>query len=1151
MSKNSLLKNFIATLSTRLRQYFFGGSLFAAMAFLPMHLQAANYTLPPDITTPIVLSSGVNNFTIVDGDTGTVSGNISGGGNLTKLDLGTLWLTGNNTFIGGTVLKGGTIGLGSNTALGTWVAGNPTLTQNGLVYVTDGTSTIKITENRTITNHFQLGTTTNRTGNLVFDISPDATLIINGVENTLSNTALANGGAINVNVGGSGTDCPLMFTGGGHVVFSDNKAVHYGGAVGVYLDGGGASVLNFSDLSSLKFLGNIVTGDSSSIQCYGGGISSEAYWFPSYSSVTLGSNVTFSDNIAGIDKYGVGGGIYSYGPSYSLVTLGSQAMFSGNIAGKNHIGSGGGIYSFSNSYSSVILGSGATFLGNIAGSGDDGFGGGIYSSTAASDSSVILGSHTTFSGNIAGNMAFGSGGGISSVSPTSSFVILDSHTAFTDNRAGGNNIGGEGGAIRIYGNDSAELYVSGHTLFDGNLVSRSGSVSRGGAISIGTNMSDMGIVTLNAADGAIAFRNNKVDVDTSNLNDLQGGTANSIHLMWNILLDLQGDGNIYFDDPISSGTDGRNSLVKSGNGFVQFVGNNRLNTTGYTTTANSVDIQSGIFRVVNSGSESFDASGAGRFNVGTGGTLAGAGTIISGSGGFTISGTISPDSDRFEIPDWVGTVNGVNVNTFAQGRTTLAADKTVGTLTLRGNTNFTGATFNIDVTSNTSYDKIIVQNGTISGSSNTVKISATGLTRGNTDIWFLEGTGAESLFSDTTLTSTNSRYAFQLISATNMLGCQITVGGYRDTYDDDLSPNGERLASLIDNLPPGTPFLDALDLVTDDASIISAIENATGEGYAMSMQSIASLQRVFNESLLTRKIYENHKQELVILGQNSFCNRLAKYEIWGRITGGSHDRSNIGRYSGYDLSHYGVSLGIEREIGARWFGGVALGYDHADLNLDDRFARNKFEAFRVSLYGGFTGRNRYTSGYIGYAKDWHDMRRNNPVLGFSNRGKYDDNVFSIGSEVGKILKWGDRNQLITSFGVHWIHLDNPDFTENGSSASALYLSKTQFDSVRMPVGARLNKTLTTHSISWTPEVRAFYVAELGDTRSGLDTAFVSSRRTGSALADSGNGGRSSATLGTGVMAQITNGLSMTLDYDYEIWEHYDRHNLVGNITYRW
>src|SRR5262249_53675283 len=67
--------------------------------------------------TFIINNSGVVSFDIDDGT--TFSGTISGSGSLVKEGEGTLMLSGNNSYTGGTLVNEGTLAVGSSTALGT------------------------------------------------------------------------------------------------------------------------------------------------------------------------------------------------------------------------------------------------------------------------------------------------------------------------------------------------------------------------------------------------------------------------------------------------------------------------------------------------------------------------------------------------------------------------------------------------------------------------------------------------------------------------------------------------------------------------------------------------------------------------------------------------------------------------------------------------------------------------------------------------------------------------------------------------------------------------------------------------------------------------------------------------------------------------
>ncbi len=83
--------------------------------------------------------SGNAGIDVVAGQAMTVAGVVSGGGTLTKTDGGTLWLTGANTYSGGTVINGGTLAAAGDGCLG--ASGGSVTINNGTLQVGPGTST--------------------------------------------------------------------------------------------------------------------------------------------------------------------------------------------------------------------------------------------------------------------------------------------------------------------------------------------------------------------------------------------------------------------------------------------------------------------------------------------------------------------------------------------------------------------------------------------------------------------------------------------------------------------------------------------------------------------------------------------------------------------------------------------------------------------------------------------------------------------------------------------------------------------------------------------------------------------------------------------------------------------------------------------------
>jgi autotransporter-associated beta strand protein len=79
-------------------------------------IQNYNATTGLSISIPTINLAGTGTFDITTGQTGIVSSNISGGGSIVKTDLGTLTLSGSNTYTGGTNVTAGKLNLAASTA---------------------------------------------------------------------------------------------------------------------------------------------------------------------------------------------------------------------------------------------------------------------------------------------------------------------------------------------------------------------------------------------------------------------------------------------------------------------------------------------------------------------------------------------------------------------------------------------------------------------------------------------------------------------------------------------------------------------------------------------------------------------------------------------------------------------------------------------------------------------------------------------------------------------------------------------------------------------------------------------------------------------------------------------------------------------------
>lgn len=374
------------------------------------------------------------------------------------------------------------------------------------------------------------------------------------------------------------------------------------------------------------------------------------------------------------------------------VTLGNTVIITNNDSTSG--ASGSTVRAEANSGNAeLVFGETAVLSRNTA----TGEGGGASVFSTNGTVKLVLGYDGTVTGNVAEQ-----GGGLSAVGGTGAQVSLGASAIVSGNKATQ-----AGGGVYT----SHDLALSGNTLFSDNQAG-----TEGGALYMAGKGSN-NTLTLNAntSDGDIAFTGN---TDTTG--------SNSVHLEQNTQILLNGNGAVYFDDAISSGATGGNSLSMTGGGMVQFVGDNALNNGG---TTGSVQIPDGIFRVV-SGSRFTTGNASGQtFTVGSDGTLAGGGSITAG--GFVISGTLSPDNDRFTVP----------ANLSVSNIPTVAQNMEIGTLNLNGAVLFSGATLNIDLNALGQSDTIEINGAVSYGAAASEKIALSEWNNGTCDIMTATGGG--------------------------------------------------------------------------------------------------------------------------------------------------------------------------------------------------------------------------------------------------------------------------------------------------------------------------------------------------------------------------------------------------------------------------
>ena len=332
----------------------------------------------------------------------------------------------------------------------------------------------------------------------------------------------------------------------------------------------------------------------------------------------------------------------------------------------------------------------------------------------------------------------------------------------------------------------------------------------------------------------------------------------------------------------------------------------------------------------------------------------------------------------------------------------------------------------------------------------------------------------------------------------------------------------------------------------DPDGLAAAFNQLHGEIYAVSYDAVAQMQRRFLRQLPSAKdrMWIHPKQP-------------EKWQYgWGMITSDHLNRNKIGEYGGYYLPTAGVAVGIDRMITKNLYVGKAFSFDNAYQRFWSFDSFDQIDSYRGMLYGGWFKNSWFADVYIGYTRDEHKTRRD---INFGSgtrefevwaRGDFDDNMTSAGVTVGREYQWDDF--LVTpSIGIHSIYVDRSEVTEfNGRSAN-LVVNRGYYNSLRMPVGAKVRCNVATRlGLILTPEIRGFYVRELSNDQTH---AWVSFEEVPSVnfIALSGKRGRDMGRFGVGFEAQTQRRVSFRIDYDYEIYSHTQMGEFSATMNIRW
>ena len=589
---------------------------------------------------------------------------------------------------------------------------------------------------------------------------------------------------------------------------------------------------------------------------------------------------------------------------------------------------------------------------------------------------------------------------------------------------------------------------------------------------------------------------------------------------------------------------------------------------------------------VSDGANAFDYSGSESFTLGgdflTGGgslTKTGTGTLILTGNNSGHTGTITVGGGTLIIGEESGSTasvgGSVTVNnggtlgghgsiggniTIASGGT-LTPGNSIGKITAGGNVLFeSGSSYSIEIDTSKAVqnDCLVVETGgnvTIQNNA-TLNISIVGGVGSVEDkaiFNIIQASAGQITGQFTSITGTVGMSFVQ----TDANGLSVVAHKQKENYVTHVlgaSPNVYNVAVALNKIVDANKTGDLGKLYealmkVNITKLADALDQLHGEVYAASQTASANLQHRFVRLLpsASARLSASH-------GSGAFRGQMPgnTWNRWGTFTGDWSQRDKLQGHSGYTLQTFGVAAGIDRKIGSNMLFGGAFAYDNVYQDFKSIHSEDRINAIRALLYSGWRRGNIFVDSYAGYSKNWHETERTTSFSSYSGvaKGKYDDDILSAGIEVGHLLYLG-KSLLIPSVGLHYVHISTPAFTETGG-LETLRVASSKYDSLRLPIGFQWSQSFSwRHGIVWTPELRAFYVGELGDTSARVRTSFGAVEGVTTFDSESGSLGRSSGRIGLGLNTQWSNRMNFRLDYELEVYEHTTNNQFGATLGVNW
>jgi outer membrane autotransporter protein len=266
---------------------------------------------------------------------------------------------------------------------------------------------------------------------------------------------------------------------------------------------------------------------------------------------------------------------------------------------------------------------------------------------------------------------------------------------------------------------------------------------------------------------------------------------------------------------------------------------------------------------------------------------------------------------------------------------------------------------------------------------------------------------------------------------------------------------------------------------------------------------------------------------------------------WGIFVTGVGEFTSVGNTAnaaGFDVRTGGVTFGADYRLGSNLAVGLLGGYAHAGVDLANGGSL-EVNGGKLGLYGTTFSCGFYLDAAVIGGRSAYDSRRA-ALLGQA-RGSTNGGDLSALVAGGYDWKLGGLSVGPTaSFQYTWVGFDG--FTEQGSLAP-LKIDDQHAESKRMALGVKASYDWKMGGMVITPEIRAAWQHEYGQTQYAIASSFASGAGTGFSVTGPSIG-HDSLLIGAGVEARWNDRFAIYAYYDGEFGRtNYDSNSVSAGV----